>query len=50
MVSGSVEAHGNVLAHDAFQASQTQFFAVWHCIAPEHPFPAVVKDVFTTVV
>ncbi|OTA54628.1 hypothetical protein K449DRAFT_377269 [Hypoxylon sp. EC38] len=48
MISGSVEASRGFIAMLA-QMSQTQVFAPQYRIAPEHPYPAGIEDVYSTV-
>ncbi|KAI1373971.1 Alpha/Beta hydrolase protein [Hypoxylon crocopeplum] len=49
MISGSVQYNLNTIALIA-NGSGTQVFAPEYRVAPEHPFPAAVEDVYSTVV
>lgn len=48
MIAGSVDISRNIIASFA-EASQTQVFAPDYRLAPEHPFPAALEDVYSTV-
>ncbi|KAJ1331396.1 acetyl esterase [Microdochium nivale] len=47
-IAGSVELCRNDIAIKA-AASQTQYFAVHYRLAPEHPYPAAMHDVWSAV-
>ncbi|KAI1869644.1 hypothetical protein JX265_001874 [Neoarthrinium moseri] len=48
LVAGSVEISRNSIAHIA-HLSATQVFAPSYRLIPEHPFPAALEDVYSTV-